>query len=309
MTTLKLPKGTTGFFNDRNEWVCTGSQMGNNILDSVARPPEAFPDFNERPPVSIAIGLVSEDAIILAADSQTTCGNRKRDDAEKISIIKFADCAVMIAQAGNADRAQRAIEIFAELAVKENLVTRRTAVDLLEKAVLQAKKELRTQQADCSMEELRDFIWKHDQDFKLLLAHFFDNKPCFYIIDFFIGVANQERCHYATIGSGADLADYMLREYFKPKTLFATTLATALYVIEEVKKHDSYCSGDTRLAFAAPSNDALFIHRPLVNSIACQLSTVNEETREDRNRTMTEILESVAKVWIKEDDDHLPTEP
>jgi len=24
----KLSKGTTGFFNDRNEWICTGSQMG-----------------------------------------------------------------------------------------------------------------------------------------------------------------------------------------------------------------------------------------------------------------------------------------
>jgi hypothetical protein len=23
-----LPRGTTGFFNDKNEWVCTGSQMG-----------------------------------------------------------------------------------------------------------------------------------------------------------------------------------------------------------------------------------------------------------------------------------------
>ena len=25
---LKLPSGTTGFYNDRNEWQCTGSQTG-----------------------------------------------------------------------------------------------------------------------------------------------------------------------------------------------------------------------------------------------------------------------------------------
>lgn len=25
---LKMPPGTTGFWNERNEWVCTGSQMG-----------------------------------------------------------------------------------------------------------------------------------------------------------------------------------------------------------------------------------------------------------------------------------------
>jgi hypothetical protein len=30
---LQLPKGTTGFFNDRNEWVCTGSKIGRrNVL-------------------------------------------------------------------------------------------------------------------------------------------------------------------------------------------------------------------------------------------------------------------------------------
>lgn len=32
---LKLPPGTTGFFNDRNEWQCTGSMMGR---------PNALPD-------------------------------------------------------------------------------------------------------------------------------------------------------------------------------------------------------------------------------------------------------------------------
>lgn len=30
---LVLPSGTTGFFNEHNEWVCTGSQMGRrNVL-------------------------------------------------------------------------------------------------------------------------------------------------------------------------------------------------------------------------------------------------------------------------------------
>lgn len=37
---LKLPKGTTGFFNERNEWICTGSQMGRrNVLPDNANTP------------------------------------------------------------------------------------------------------------------------------------------------------------------------------------------------------------------------------------------------------------------------------
>lgn len=37
---LILPKGTTGFFNERNEWVCTGSQMGrrNRLPDDTSEP-------------------------------------------------------------------------------------------------------------------------------------------------------------------------------------------------------------------------------------------------------------------------------
>jgi hypothetical protein len=36
---LTLPKGTTGFYNDKNEWVCTGSQMGRrNVLPAQTSP-------------------------------------------------------------------------------------------------------------------------------------------------------------------------------------------------------------------------------------------------------------------------------
>ena len=36
MTMTKLPSGTTGFYNDKNEWVCTGSQMGRrSFVDTV----------------------------------------------------------------------------------------------------------------------------------------------------------------------------------------------------------------------------------------------------------------------------------
>lgn len=35
----KLSSGTTGFYNDQNVWVCTGSQMGRrNLIPSVPQP-------------------------------------------------------------------------------------------------------------------------------------------------------------------------------------------------------------------------------------------------------------------------------
>ena len=37
---LTLPKGTTGFYNERNEWVCTGSQMGRPDVGSLLTHPK-----------------------------------------------------------------------------------------------------------------------------------------------------------------------------------------------------------------------------------------------------------------------------
>lgn len=38
-TKLKLPSGTTGFYNDRNEWQATGSQMGRrDVLPASTHP-------------------------------------------------------------------------------------------------------------------------------------------------------------------------------------------------------------------------------------------------------------------------------
>ena len=38
-TKLQLPRGTTGFWNDKNEWFCTGSQMGRrDVLPASTHP-------------------------------------------------------------------------------------------------------------------------------------------------------------------------------------------------------------------------------------------------------------------------------
>lgn len=38
-TKFKLPSGTTGFYNEKNEWVCTGAQMGRrDVLPTSTHP-------------------------------------------------------------------------------------------------------------------------------------------------------------------------------------------------------------------------------------------------------------------------------
>jgi hypothetical protein len=66
--------------------------------------------------VTIIIGIICKDAIVLASDSQTTSGGMKRTDTDKISSIKFATKPVLVAEAGNAGTSARALEILRGLA-------------------------------------------------------------------------------------------------------------------------------------------------------------------------------------------------
>jgi|SRR5450759_606957 ATP-dependent protease HslVU (ClpYQ) peptidase subunit len=84
-------------------------------------------------PLTIAIGLLNikvknnrkQGIICVAADSQTTRGNVKRSDTQKITKLKFrlSSQHSILAQAGNADNANRAIEILIEFAKSEKFPT------------------------------------------------------------------------------------------------------------------------------------------------------------------------------------------
>ena len=76
--------------------------------------------------MTIAIGLVSNPKgrpplIVFASDSQTTYGAAKSLDAQKISVVNFKDAQVLVAQAGSADLADKAIEIMRKKAKEVKL--------------------------------------------------------------------------------------------------------------------------------------------------------------------------------------------
>jgi ATP-dependent protease HslVU (ClpYQ) peptidase subunit len=66
--------------------------------------------------VTIIVGIISDESIVLASDSQTTSGNAKRTDTEKISTVEFSNLGVLVAQAGYAPFSGQAVEIFNGLA-------------------------------------------------------------------------------------------------------------------------------------------------------------------------------------------------
>jgi hypothetical protein len=77
---------------------------GNNIFDSAALDAHTFP---RRKPkkgkrVTLILGIICRDAIVLAADSQTTKGSAKQLGANKISVAEFGNGKAAVAESGSA---------------------------------------------------------------------------------------------------------------------------------------------------------------------------------------------------------------
>jgi 20S proteasome alpha/beta subunit len=274
----------------------------NPFIPRLKRPP--YPSLKpKRKAMTIAVGLIrktGKKVICIAADSQTTYGEHsKRLDAVKITNIKFEGPHqnVIIAQAGDADNAARTLEILAELAKETEIKDRRTVAELVQQAMVEKKREMRKQQCNCSMEKLRDYILKHELDFQFLIGHFFKGEPIFYVADFWVGAANAEYSHFATIGTGSLIGNYILQEFYSPEMPFQSIYAAAIYAVEEVKKVDNYCSGDTKAFLLLPDGEGSFhleIRGNLMNKYVQMMKKINPHIREKHTEILETFLNEVA---------------
>jgi 20S proteasome alpha/beta subunit len=205
----------------------------------------------------------------------------------------------LVAQSGSATLSGRAVEILIGMAKNQQVADYRVVADIAQNAMRQLKNELRFQQGDCTMEELRDYILKNESGCELMLAYYFENKPFLFKVDLVLGVATKINSYYAAIGCGGNLGEYLLSEYSKPNMDFNSAFSTAIYVVEEVKKHDAFCSGDARIGFIQPSDPPVIMDQNVINSVVRGLTAVNEAAKEDRSKKISEMLKSIGETRAK----------
>src|SRR5437899_7246721 len=101
-------------------------------------------------PVTIIVGIACKNGIVLASDSETTCGFAKSRDTVKVHFIQFSNGMALLGESGNADIASRAIDQFQDYAKATALTDYRTAADVLQKALWKVRDELTTTHGRCS---------------------------------------------------------------------------------------------------------------------------------------------------------------
>lgn len=211
--------------------------------------------------MTIIIGIKTLNGIIIASDSQTTRDNTKRTDAQKIKVIQFSNGRALVGQAGNSGTGNRAIEILSETARDKPIADYRTVAELAWKAMLKVKNELREQNGGCDMEQLRDMIWKNEWQSSLMIGHYYKGAPYLYVVDLASGRSDKETSHCSAIGTGANLASYLLSEHTEPgmNSIFAS--AMAVFVVETVIRNDPYCSGPINMGIVTDEHNILTLER------------------------------------------------
>ena len=261
--------------------------------------------------MSVAVGLISEESILFAAESQTTRDKLKMLGTNKVSVLTFANGEnAIVAQAGNADRSARVVEIMENMALSENIKDHDTLSEITRKSISQARNEMRAQMFNCSAEELQEYIWKHEQDCWIMTGHYFKGTPMLHTGNFAQGICSRVTTSkrsdfsprlFATIGTGSDLAFYLLNQYISSDMEFNASFAVLLYVLNEIKSHDAYCGGDTHFVFLEKSDTvAIRLDQDIVNDIERAIRETVESAQKSRTLQMTNALEKVAKKWGKE---------
>jgi len=280
-----------------------------NVLQNPARldvfepKPKPRPKPKIRQPVAIAIGMLCEGGILVATDSQTTYGTIKSQDAQKVRLMGVANCTVMIGESGNGYRSQRAIEWIEQLGQNTAVTDYRSIAEIGSAAMLRIKQEMRQQRLNCTMEELAEYIKQEYEDCTLMIAYYFGGKPYIFEVSLLIGVANQmvneNSRHFTVMGSGGELALYLMREFTMPKMETNTAMAALIYTIGEVKKHDGYCSGKTRCGWVGPPGCGTLHPQEIVDDIAAEIERYNEKSKGHRNKQIAAMLESVTRKWMR----------
>lgn len=198
--------------------------------------------------MTIAIGLLCKQGIVLASDSQTTdiqTGRFCRDVA-KIHALRFKDGKeALVAESGNVAFSSTVIEILSNLAKNEALNDGRSFAELAQKALGQFKSQL----SSCypTGEDKQRHL--NENYTEIILADYCNGQNLF-TLDFGLGTANRvNSAQYVAIGCGAPVASFLLDQFYTDKMHLGQAIATAIYVVEQVKKTDFRCQGPTKAGY------------------------------------------------------------
>lgn len=196
--------------------------------------------------MTIVTAIKCTNGIAVACDSRTTLpSGHIKDDVKKLHVVRSKDGhSWLVAEAGNIDLAGRAVELIMRKAGQLEAKEYRSFADCVESAISELKDLIR-EQFKGTAEELQRHFESHE--FSLLVAYYFNGSPLIFSVDFPLGVLRKIDSKSHSIGCGWVLADFIVSRLNLEEFDVTHGIWTVTYAVEEVKKFDGRCGGQTRI--------------------------------------------------------------
>jgi len=277
--------------------------------------------------VTLLAGIICKDGIVVASDSQTTWDSGKSWNANKMTELEHPYGRALVAESGAEITSAAMVEELVKLAGDKQQFDEHKLSGLAELAVRKVRQRLRAQNFECSSEELQDIIWKQELDSKIMIAHYDGNRPVIDTIGLTAVIPKRAKSFFEAVGTGSDLATYLLTDLCTPKMDCRTASVTAVLVTEIVKRHDRYCGGPVKLgilwlpenpvnrtpegnfvvdAFRQYYRPPILLDRAEIDGIVQMALEVEEVTKQKRAEIIREALRRKSEELMKQ---HYPSQP
>jgi len=209
--------------------------------------------------VTLIVGIICKDSIVLASDTETTNGIYKVQGAEKINVVQFKDYKVLIANSGMCYLSEAALQIIERYAKVEDITQDDSVMEIIKKSMHEAR-QYQISLYPPSTPENWKIHFRDQNQCELTVAYFHGNKPM-------LGKINIDQCvlhkanQYLTSGVGGELGAFLMDEHSEREMRYDFGCAVAFYVVEKVKHYITGCGGETNIAVIQPRS-AVFGQHP-----------------------------------------------
>ncbi|MGA2444871.1 MAG: hypothetical protein ABSG50_05495 [Opitutaceae bacterium] len=211
-----------------------------------------------RPIVTIGIGMICNNGIVMASDSQVSYAGltHKRQDAKKLFLIEFGQSTALLNMAGGFDLFSHTLENIQKKAAtfsRDSAPTDyREIPELIQASIKETRQSAKSQWDGFGYSS--EFFDKLFQDylFEITFGYYFHGQPYLYTIDLALGVPVAVHADFVAKGAAFQLADFILAGYSRVTLTRGLAGFMAAYAVEMAKVHDTSCGGRTQIGYLTP---------------------------------------------------------
>ena len=203
--------------------------------------------------MTLIVGIICKDGIVLAADSQTTKGMAKQPGANKIRVIEFANGKALVAESGSASLSASVIDLFQGKAAGRKIENEMTIAKIAEESVREIRNSLTSLHPNnTSPTDWQNYFGEETNYFELMVAYYFGSKPRLYKLNPLWCIPVPATSYFMTSGIAGDLANYILKEHTEPKMDSEFASVIAIKVVEDAIEYVEGCGSPPRVALIQP---------------------------------------------------------